>query len=79
MSVAHKPSSPPADRCILPEALYTLAALSVRTGLGTFALRSARREGLRVFRVGGRAFVRGADFIEYVVKAGNGEGRADEH
>ena len=37
-------------------------------GLSRHALRTARRRGLRVLRTGGRAFVLGSDFIDYLIR-----------
>jgi hypothetical protein len=59
----------PAPGIIDPAAVYTLAELQARTKLGTWALRSLRRRGLRVIRFGGRGFVRGADFIAAIESA----------
>lgn len=47
-------------------AVYPIADFRARTGLGTAALRIARREGLRVRYLAGRAFIRGEDFIRYL-------------
>ena len=46
--------------------LYTLAEIRERLGLGTYALRQARRQGLRVYRIGRRAYVLGFDVLEFV-------------
>ncbi len=46
--------------------LYTLEEFGSRLGLGTAALRSARRRGLRIGRVGRRSYVLGSDFIAYI-------------
>jgi hypothetical protein len=45
---------------------YTLPAFAARTGLGRWALTACRRDGLRVIRAGGRAFVLGSDWISYL-------------
>lgn len=58
---------------------YSLAQVKSRFGLGTAALRTARRRGLLVRRVGRRSFVLGRDLITYleqhatVVGAAGGE------
>ena len=49
-----------------PDCLYTLRDFMALTGLGKHAMRTARENGLRVRRVGNRAFVHGGDFISYV-------------
>lgn len=54
------------DGCISADELYTLPELRRRTGLGVAALRTARRAGLDVRYIGGRGFVAGQDWIEYV-------------
>ena len=41
---------------------YPLDEFQRRSGLGRHALRQARRQGLKVRRLGGRAFVCGGDF-----------------
>ena len=52
---------------------YPLSVFQKMTGLGKQALRKARLSGLRVWRVGGRAFVLGDDFNEFLVS------HTDEH
>lgn len=54
---------------ITGDSLYTLAELKLRLGLGVHAMRTARRHGLRVRRIGRRGYVLGRDLIEYVEKA----------
>src|SRR5689334_23059542 len=51
---------------IEPGSLYTLSEFSARTGLGEWALRQARRKGLRMVRVGSAKFILGADFVAYI-------------
>ncbi len=46
--------------------IYPLSVFSARTGLGGWALRKARRDGLRVVKVGRCKFVRGDDFAAYL-------------
>lgn len=48
------------------ESLYRLDDFQKLTGLGRSAMRTARRNGLKVRRTGGRAYVLGRDFIEYL-------------
>jgi hypothetical protein len=47
--------------------LYSLAEIRRRLGLGAHALRTARRHGLRVLRIGRNDFVLGKDLIQYAV------------
>jgi hypothetical protein len=46
--------------------LYALQNFQAATGLGRTSLREARRRGLRVQYVHGRAFVLGDDWLDYV-------------
>lgn len=55
---------------ILPDALYPLRVFTAITGLGEYALRTARRNGMKIHRMGGRSFVFGADFIRFLRKQG---------
>lgn len=45
---------------------YPLELFRQITGLDSWALRMARRNGLRVVTVGRRKFVKGSDFIAYL-------------
>lgn len=56
---------------IRPDELYTLPEIVRRTGLGTWALRQARRNGLKVKYSGGRGFVLGRDLIEHISVTGD--------
>lgn len=56
---------------ISSDQLYTLEEIRARLGLGTAALRTARRKGLKVRRVGRRGFVLGRDVMNYVERDGN--------
>lgn len=60
---------------IRPEELYTLAEIKSRLEFSDATLRSARRSGLRVYYVHGRAFILGADWIRYVVASVTGSTR----
>lgn len=50
--------------------VYPLPNFQVRTGLKATALRSARRNGLKVRYLGGRGFVRGEDFLDFLSSHG---------
>lgn len=50
---------------ITGDSLYTLDEINARLGLGKSALRTARREGLTVKRIGRRGYVLGRDVIEW--------------
>lgn len=59
--------------------IYQLSDFQELTGRGDAAMRSARKNGLRVLRAHGRAFVSGADFHEYLraVNAVGGDGASE--
>jgi len=50
---------------IQADCLYTLDEIKSRLGLGTAALRTARRQGLIVKRIGRRGYVRGCDLLDW--------------
>jgi hypothetical protein len=56
---------------VFANAIYTLDELDARLGLGKAALRRARRKGLIVKRIGRRAYIRGADLIDWFVRLEN--------
>jgi hypothetical protein len=51
---------------ILADAVYPLAAFKAATKLDDWAMREARKAGLKVRRVGRRAYIVGADWIEFL-------------
>jgi hypothetical protein len=55
---------------ISPETLYTLPEFRARVGWGRHAWYSAKNKGLRVRHVGNRAYVLGADAIEFILQNG---------
>ena len=46
--------------------VYSLDEASRRMGLGTAAIRQARRNGLKIRKLGRRSYVLGEDVIEYL-------------
>ena len=58
---------------IRPEVLYPLDRFQKIAGLGKWAMRTARKNGLPVRKVGRRKYVRGSDFLAYVEKHGKAE------
>ena len=56
---------------IEPANLYTLNELKKRTHLGDWAIRQARKAGLRVRTIGNGRFVFGRDFQEFVEANGD--------
>ena len=55
---------------IEPANLYTLCELKKRTRLGDWAIRKARKDGLRVRKIGNARFAFGADFLKHVEAIG---------
>ena len=51
---------------IQSDTIYPLAIIKARLGLGSAALRTARRKGLKIRRLGRRSFVLGADVRAYL-------------
>lgn len=45
---------------------YPLAVFMERAGIKRHAMRTLRKQGLKVIRTGGRAFVRGRDFSAFL-------------
>jgi hypothetical protein len=58
-----RPESP---GLVSADSLYTLAEIQERLKLGQHAMRQARRAGLRVRRIGRRAFVLGRDVMAFI-------------
>jgi hypothetical protein len=50
--------------------VYTIAQFCRATGIGRTGLRAAERRGLRTSRVGGRKFVSGEAWFEYLKREG---------
>ena len=57
---------------IRPEEQYPVELFERIAGLGRAALREARRKGLKVTYVHGRAYVRGSDWLSYCDAEGKG-------
>ena len=53
---------------IEPHILYSRTEFKRRSGLGDFAIRKAKKDGLKVTPRGGREWILGRDFIEFVGK-----------
>jgi len=62
---------PATTDAISADQLYTLEQFKRVSGLGVHALRVARRSGLTVKRCGGRGYVLGRDFIEFLEAKAN--------
>lgn len=55
---------------IADDQTYPLAVFQKTAGLGKHALSQLRKQGLKVIRTGGRAFVRGRDFNAFLATLG---------
>ena len=64
-----RPQSIPGS--ILPDAIYRADEAKARMGWKDAAFRAACRRGLRVHRVGKRAYVTGADLAAFITKGGS--------
>lgn len=56
---------------IRADCAYSLEQVKARLGLGTAAIRTARRKGLTVRRVGRKSFILGADILAYIQEHAN--------
>ena len=63
-----RPQSIPGS--ILPDAIYRADEAKARMGWKDAAFRAACRRGLKVHRVGKRAYVTGADLAAFITKGG---------
>lgn len=65
--MSKEPAEAPAPGGVISaNAAYSLDQVKARLGLGTAAMRTARRKGLIVRRVGRRSFVLGRDLLDYL-------------
>ncbi|QDT44281.1 hypothetical protein Pan241w_43890 [Gimesia alba] len=51
---------------IEPQTLYSLEEFKQVSGMGNWALRQARKAGLKMLKVGNRKFVKGQAFINFL-------------
>lgn len=56
---------------IRADTAYALPDFMARTKLGWKSIRRARREGLRVTKIGNRSYVRGSDWLEHLATVAN--------
>ena len=56
---------------------YPLSVFQERTGLGRAAMRQARRAGMPVKRFGGRSFVLGSDWINFLTSLESSAGQGN--
>lgn len=61
---------PPIPGAIFPDAIYRADEAKARMGWKDAAFRAACRNGLKVHRVGKRAYVTGADLATYITSKG---------
>ncbi len=64
---------PPGE--ITADGMYTIAEIRNRLGLGTYALRKARQNGLPIRKIGRRNYILGKDILEFA--AGDQRGSAE--
>ena len=60
------PTPARSQHTVREDEIVPLAELDVRLGLGPSAIRTARRQGLKVRRIGRRKFVLGRDLIAFL-------------
>lgn len=67
MRKEQRPATPArTEQTVREDEIVPLAELDVRLGLGPSAIRTARRQGLKVRRIGRRKFVLGRDLIAFL-------------
>lgn len=57
---------PQATGRIEPQTLYSLEEFKQVSGMGNWALRQARKAGLKMLKIGNRKFVKGQAFIDFL-------------
>jgi hypothetical protein len=60
------PSSKSHPQTISIHESYSLREFRLRTGMGDFAFREARKDGLPVRKVGQKIFMLGSDWLEFL-------------
>ncbi|QDT79189.1 hypothetical protein Mal35_26440 [Gimesia maris] len=56
---------------IEPQTLYSLEEFKQVSGMGNWALRQARKAGLKMLKIGNRKFVKGQAFIDFLDSQNN--------
>jgi hypothetical protein len=56
----------PQGKSIDPQTLYALEEFKQVSGMGDWALRQARRAGLKMLKIGNRKYVKGQAFIDFL-------------
>ncbi|EDL58368.1 hypothetical protein [Gimesia maris] len=51
---------------IEPDTLYSLDQFKQVSGMGNWALREARKAGLKMLKIGNRKYVKGQSFIDFL-------------
>lgn len=51
---------------IEPQTLYSLEEFKQVSGMGNWALREARKAGLKMLKIGNRKYVKGQSFIDFL-------------
>ena len=52
---------------------YTIAEFRRRMGIGDFAMRQLRRDGLRVVEIGRKRFILGRSWLKFLEEQSNGK------
>lgn len=68
--MASSSTAAPSPTEIVPGTMYSLPEIKARLGWGDHAMRTARRNGLKVQYVAGRGYVYGKDAIDYIRQRG---------
>lgn len=63
------------EQVIRKDESYTVGEFRKRAGLGDYAYRRARKEGLRVVEIGKKRYVRGIDWLEHLDRAAEGDSK----
>jgi len=51
---------------IEPQTLYSLEEFKQVSGMGSWALRSARKAGMKMLKIGNRKYVKGQAFVDFL-------------
>lgn len=73
VTMATKLKAPKAPGVICPDELYHLEEAKERLRWNLTAMRTARRNGLKIRYAGGRGYLLGADILAYIDQNGKSE------
>jgi hypothetical protein len=63
-------AAPGKEGVICCDSVYTIREFSLRAKMGRYAFRKARAAGLRVIECGGKSYILGADFLDFLKRQG---------